>query len=122
MKVIDTVRFSIRDVIWLTLVVGLILGWWLFWRSLPAADSRVSGAISVGGSPLAAGRVYFQSASGQILGATIASGKYGIDRIPIGNYSVAVEGNGVATKYGWGGPLTVTIAAGRNEIDFELRP
>ena len=36
-------RFSIRDVLWLTVVVGLGLGWWLDHRAsqLQIADERV---------------------------------------------------------------------------------
>jgi len=33
-------RFTIRDVLWLTVVVGLAIGWWLTGRRLSDVDAK----------------------------------------------------------------------------------
>jgi hypothetical protein len=38
-------RFSIRDVLWLTVVVGLALGWWLEHREFVAYREHVTSNI-----------------------------------------------------------------------------
>jgi hypothetical protein len=37
-------RFTIRDVLWLTVVVGLAVGWWAEFRARRVADARYDGA------------------------------------------------------------------------------
>ena len=115
-------RFSIRDLIWLTLVVSLILGWWLWWRSIPGPAARVDGTILLGGSPLSDGRVQFQSASGQIFGSTIAKGSFSVEQIPAGDFVVTIEGNGVSSRYGAAAAseLKVSVREGMNQFNFEL--
>jgi hypothetical protein len=92
-------RFSIRDVLWLTVVVALALGWWAWWQRIPRTAKQVAGSIVVTGKPLADGRLCLHSVDGQIVGARVINGQFRIQHVPIGTFRVAIEGNGVATKY-----------------------
>jgi len=115
-------RFGIRDILWLTLVIALILGWSLWWLSLPAAEATANGEITVGGAPLADGRICLCSESGQIIGSTVARGKFSIPQIPAGKYAVTIDGAAVPAKYGnKSSGLTVAVRQGRNQFNFELR-
>ena len=113
-------RFEIRDILWLTLVVGLALGWWLWWLALSASDVRVEGTIFVGGSPLDDGRICFLAANGQIFGSTVAKSNYTVQQIPAGDFRVAIDGKGVPVRYGEKSSLAVTIRAGKNVCDFQV--
>jgi len=114
-------KFSIRDLLWLSVVVALAVGWWLTMPP-PNLDARVAGHISVSGSPLPLGRVLFHSADGPIVGAQVTAGKYSLPKLPIGKFSVTVDGNGVPAKYAdQNGGLVVEVNDGANTIDFDLR-
>jgi hypothetical protein len=115
-------KFSIRDLLWLTVAIALGLGWCLTWLATPRKDSQVSGFVSVAGLPLVEGHVYFHSSDGQIVGARIAKGQYSIPRIPEGNWIVTAEGAGVPAKYAnENSGLRVNIAGPANEMDFVLQ-
>ncbi len=114
-------KFSIRDVVWLTVVVGIALGWWSWSLTIPPADEQVAGTIVVAGTPLATGRVYFHSANGQFVGAQVTNGQYSLKNIPIGVYDITVEGKGVPPKYsGKSSGLIVEVKDGANHIDLDL--
>jgi len=114
-------RFTIRDVLWLTVVVGLALGWWLLWRSMPI-DAKASGSINVAGKPLSDGRMCLHSRDGQIIGARVVKGQYSIHKAPIGKYRVTIEGDGVASRYsGANSELSVEVRRGVNTMNFDLR-
>ena len=65
-----------------------------------AAEGKTSGRITLDGKPLAAGKITLHRADGQFVGAKIKDGLYSLDRVPAGDYSVAIEGPGVPKKYG----------------------
>jgi hypothetical protein len=114
-------RFTIRDVLWLMVVAGLVLGWWLLWRSIPA-DARASGSISVAGKPLADGRVCLHSTNGQIIGARAVNGQFQIHNAPVGRFRVTIDGDGVASRYSAdNSELSVEVRRGVNTFNFELR-
>src|SRR5215471_11218514 len=93
-------RFTIRDVLWLMVVAGLILGWWRSWYSLPGPDGPVQGMGFVAGKPIVSGRAFLQSADGQFRGAQVAKGWFCIERVPIGKYRLIFEGDDVpANKF-----------------------
>jgi hypothetical protein len=94
-------RFSIRDVLWLTVVVAMAVLLWLTWHNIPRMAKQMAGAINVAGTPLADGRVCLLAADGQIVGATVTKGQFLIQRVPVGTYGVTIEGSGVAAKYGY---------------------
>jgi hypothetical protein len=114
-------RFTIRDVLWLTLVVGLALGWWLFWRAIPI-DAMASGSINVGGKPLSTGRVCLHSADGKIIGSRVVKGQFRIPRAPVGRFLVTIEGDSVPSRYSNDhSVLSVEVRRGVNSFDFDLR-
>jgi hypothetical protein len=45
-------RFSIRDLLWLTLVVALVLGWWLDHRSKQAEIDSLNGVGAFVSGPI----------------------------------------------------------------------
>src|SRR5688572_29801897 len=94
------VRFTIRDILWLTVVVALIAGWGLdHWR-LSRPVGSINGRICLDGKPVAGGWILFQG-TGQSAGAKIDAnnGEFQIAFIPAGRYTVAVENTAVPTKY-----------------------
>jgi hypothetical protein len=40
-------RFSIRDILWLTILIAVLVGWWLQWRGDVIARHRDAEAIQV---------------------------------------------------------------------------
>jgi len=114
-------RFSIRDILWLTVVVAIAVGWWL---SMPRSigTARVAGTITVGATPLSQGHVLFHSPDGKIVGAHITAGNFGIPAMPTGKYTVTVEGTGVPGKYSSAATsaLQVEISEGATAFDFDL--
>jgi len=116
-------RFSIRDVLWLTVVVGLALGWWLCWRNMPRSGTALVGAVSILGAPLADGRVCIQSPEGQIVGVMVSKGGYRIPNVPVGSYEVTIEGSGVAWRYRYPkSVLKIQVKEGTNRVDIDLIP
>jgi hypothetical protein len=114
-------RFSIRDLLWLMVVVGLALGWWSWWQSSPPPDATVSGAVSVNGQLLNDGRLCLHSAEGTIFGSSILKGQFAIPRVPIGDYRVTAEGSNVPVRFASTmAGLTVQVRSGVNRIDFDL--
>ena len=114
-------KFSIRDLLWLTVVVALAVGWWLTMPP-PSLNARVAGHVSVSGAPLPQGRVLFHSADGPIVGAQVTAGKFSLEQVPIGKFSVTVDGTGVPAKYtDQNGGLVVEVKEGTNTLDLVLR-
>lgn len=115
-------RFTIRDVLWLTVVAAIGLGWWSWWRSLPPPDAHATGNVSINGTPLDEGELCLHSDSGPIFGARIAKGQFQIPRVPAGDYRVTIEGNGVRARYsGANSELRVEIKGKANQLDFTLQ-
>ena len=114
-------RFTIRDVLWLTVVVGMAIGWWLLWRSIPI-EAKVSGSVHVAGNPVPKGRVCLHSTDGQIIGARIIDGQFRIPNARVGKFQITIEGDGVAPRYsGDNSELSVKVSKGVNTLDFDLR-
>ncbi len=87
-------RFSIRDLLWLTVVAALTLGWWAWSRSLPKpAVGFIRGQALVSGKPIATGRVLLHSPDGQFRGTQIANGSFDLEKIPYGKYWLTFEGD-----------------------------
>ena len=114
-------RFTIRDVLWLTVVVALGVGWWSLRRSIPI-DAKAFGSIYVAGKPVSDGSICLHSADGQIIGARIVKGQYSIPKAPIGQFRVTIDGDGVASRYsGNNSELSIEVRRGVNTFNFELR-
>jgi hypothetical protein len=91
---IRRMKFFIRDVLWLTLVVGLALGWWCWWRSLPLpVEGFIRGTVLISGKPISTGRVFLHSSDGQFRGTQVSKGSFELQGIPYGKYSLTFEGD-----------------------------
>jgi hypothetical protein len=114
-----SVRFTIRDLLWLMVVGGLTLGWWRFWHSLPEPDGPIQGVGCVAGKPIVSGRAFLHSTEGQFRGAEIANGFFLIERVPIGKYRLIFEGDNVPPN-----KFEIEINDNRKAIGgtFDIRP
>jgi hypothetical protein len=92
-------RFSTRDIFWLTMVVALALGWWLDRRTHRPTHKHVTGMITVAGQPLDGGRICFHAATGEFHGAQISGGAFKIDRLPFDDYRIVIENEKVPPYY-----------------------
>ena len=83
----------------MTVVVGLALGWWTWWRSLPVPENGIiQGMASVAGKPIDSGRVFLYSADGQFRGGQVAKGRFSLQHVPFGQYRLTFEGDNVPTN------------------------
>jgi hypothetical protein len=87
-----------------------------------AADGMISGRISLGGRPLAAGKITFHKADGQFFGCKVKEGGYAITHIAPGLFTVTVDGAGVHAKYSSEetSALKVALKEGANVVNFDL--
>jgi hypothetical protein len=61
--------------------------------------TTVRGIITLKGKPVTAGRIIIYLDNDQFVGAKIKDGRYTVDRVPLGQHRVSIEGNGVAPRY-----------------------
>ncbi len=61
--------------------------------------TQLTGNIRVDGKPLKKGRILFYSQEGQIVGCIVRDGKYKIEKPPIGEQVVTVDGQNIANRY-----------------------
>jgi hypothetical protein len=113
-------RFTIRDLLWLTTVICLALGWGMWVQSLPPADPKVEGTVHCDGADVTNSQICFHSKSGLIYGSKIVDGRFAIPRVPVGDYKVTIEGDGVPAKYGSASIISISIRGGRNQFDLAL--
>ena len=89
-------RFTTRDLLWLTVVAALILGWWRWWYSHPVPEGGlIQGRVAVAGKPIDTGRIFLHSPDGQFRGGKVAKGMFSMQRLPFGKYRVTFEGDDV---------------------------
>jgi hypothetical protein len=116
-------RFSIRDVLWLTVVAALAVGWGV--DRWTGTLGRVAGRVTLDGMPLGNGWVVFENAeSGRLVGAKLRSdGKFDIGQMPIGSYTIAVEHSSLPAKYSdlSRSALKAEVREGLGQFDFDLR-
>ena len=94
--------FRLRDLLWLTAVIALGLGWWLDHRKLQAkvdATTDVQGHVTLDFAPLKTGRITFTASNGRFIGGTITDGEYHLAYVPLGRYDVRIEVEGVDPWY-----------------------
>jgi hypothetical protein len=86
-------------------------------------DAPVNGTVTIAGTPLAEGRIFFHLEGGQFVGCKLKAGKYRIDHVPLGEHRVTFEGKGVAAKYSLeeAAGLVTKVTGAANTFDFDLR-
>jgi hypothetical protein len=85
-----------------------------------AADAKATGKITVGGKPLAAGKVTFHLDNGQFVGAKVKDGEYTVDRVPTGKLKVTVEGKGVPRAFASEDTSTLTVEVTEGAVTFDF--
>ncbi len=82
-----------------------------------------TGAINLDGKPLASGKVTLHREDGQFVGSKVKDGKYAIDCLPAGRFTVTFEGHGVPAKFGnenVSGLVVMVTTGNKNVFDFNL--
>jgi hypothetical protein len=116
-------RFTIRDMLWLTLVVALAAGWAVdhWFHSRPIGS--VAGLITLDGKPVAGGWIMFHGVSQSVGAKSRTDGEFLVPIVPKGDYTITVEGLGLPPRYSAENQsgLHVFVNEGQNEMRFELR-
>lgn len=115
-------RFTIRDILWMTFVCALIAGWALdHWR-LSRPVGNVGGLVTVNGKPLADGWITLQSGSHSFAAKVETDGEFYLPFIEAGDYTAVIEGQSVPHRFSGSdqSPLKATVHTGHNELHFEL--
>jgi hypothetical protein len=84
--------------------------------------ASVKGAVTLDGKPIPTGRIIFFTGNDQFVGAKIKDGMFKMDRVPVGIHKVAVESNGVPTRYSSedATELRIEVIKGSMSLDFHL--
>jgi len=82
----------------------------------------VQGKVNFKGKPIDEGKITFHLDNGQFVGCKIKNGDYKIDQVLCGARKVSVEAKGIPARYcsEETTPLSVEIAGGRQNMDFDL--
>jgi hypothetical protein len=116
-------RFTIRDMMWLTLVAALAAGWGVdrWFHSRPIGS--VEGLITLDGQPIADGSIKFHGVSQSVGAKSRPDGEFLIPLVPTGQYRITIEGRGLPQKYSAENQsaLTAVVSEGMNVFHFELR-
>ena len=88
----------------------------------PPKGDAVAGTVTLDGKPLPGGTVTFASKDGTTVAAEVKDGAYKT-ALPAGEYGVGVAGPVVPARYGdpQKSAIVVKVAAGRNEINLDLK-
>jgi hypothetical protein len=91
-----------------------------------AADEVVAsaaGSITINGQPLPLGKITFYLDDDQFVGSKIKNGSYKVTRVPVGEWRVAFEGEGVPAKFNSEerSPFRVVVKEGSSIFDFDLK-
>ena len=112
-------RFTIRDLLWLTVAAALSLGWWRCWHSIPRTNGKLQGFFLMAGKPVQDARVYIHSADGQFRGTHVANGFFLLEHVPVGKYRVTFDGKDVpANRFG----VEVGAKDEMVSMTFDVRP
>jgi hypothetical protein len=110
----------------MTLLVGTFFAGWQaseFRRITVATASSLKGTLTLDGKPLSTTVIFYHVDGNQFLGAKSGQdGRYAIT-IPVGQYRVTIEGEGIHPKYSSekATELAVAIRGGKNIVDFDLK-
>jgi hypothetical protein len=91
----DFMRFTIRDLLWLTVAAALSLGWWRCWHSIQRTEGTMRGFFCVSGKPVHEGRILVHFEDGQFRGTNVVDGRFLLEHVPLGEYRVTFEGKDV---------------------------
>jgi hypothetical protein len=112
-----------RRTTWAWVLAMILLGAISRTASADEPATAVRGTMRVNGKPLFVGRIFFHLDDGEFVGSQIKDGKYKISHVPAGKWRVSVEAIDVPPRFASEEqtPLQVSVKAGSNVIDFDLR-
>lgn len=84
-------KFTLRDLFWLMLVVGVATAWLIMLSAAPPRASSVRGRIYSRGKPFE-GRIFLRSSEGIVISAIVHKGKYDLKYCTSGIYELIFEG------------------------------
>jgi hypothetical protein len=85
--------------------------------------SAVKGTVTLNGEPLKKGKIFFYIDEDQFVGAKIKNGEFSVEKVPIGDRHITVEGEGVPTKYSdyQKTPLRVAVTKDGQTLNLDLK-
>jgi hypothetical protein len=83
----------------------------------------IKGTVILKGEPLEKGRIFFHIGNDQFVGAKIKNGEFSVDKVPVGDWKVTVEGDGVPAVYTFDvqTPLKVAVTKDSQTFQFSLK-
>lgn len=87
------------------------------------AVTKVVGTIVLDDQPLPRGKITFYLDDDQFVGAKVRDGKFQVKNVPVGEWSIVIEGDGVAPQFTSEErtPLRVTVKKGENMFAFDIK-
>jgi hypothetical protein len=85
--------------------------------------SAVKGTVTLNGEPLKKGKTFFWIDEDQFVGARIRNGEFIIEKVPVGDRRITVEGEGVPAKYSdhLKTPLKVAVTKDGETLNLDLK-
>lgn len=115
-------NLTLRDLFAVVVIVALTLGWWGEHRRLVSARKAtvdVTGTVTLDGRPLATGRIDLSRNDGHSVGCEISNGSFKIPGVPVGEWSVGIQGESVPPLYAAG--MTTSISQRVREFRYGLK-
>jgi hypothetical protein len=84
-------KFTLRDLFWLMLVVGVATAWLIMLLAAPPKASTVKGRVYSRGKPFE-GRIFLRSHDGVVISAPVHKGDFDLKYCTTGTYEVVYEG------------------------------
>lgn len=82
-----------------------------------------TGMITVNGQPLAAGKITFYLDDDQFVGSKVKDGAYKVTRVPVGEWTVVIEGDGIPARFAdeKTSGFKVSVQPGKNTFEFDIK-
>jgi hypothetical protein len=86
-------------------------------------SGAVKGKVTLNGEALEKGRIFFHIGNDQFVGAKIKNGEFSVDKVPVGDWKVTVEGDGIPAVYTVDvqTPLKVAVTKDSQTFEFSLK-
>jgi regulation of enolase protein 1 (concanavalin A-like superfamily) len=91
-------------------------------RSPAPVPIEVTGTITIDGKPLISGKITFHRDNNQLVASKVKDGKYKVDHVPAGIFTVTIDGKDVPVRYSeaTAGLVVEVLGDGPNRFIFDL--